>query len=62
MKGYTMKTFLYGLSGVTDLLIIVFIFMGMYEFARKDQTKPNHHFIVWALVCVFITFGLLMLT
>jgi hypothetical protein len=32
-----MKTLLYVLSGITDLLIIVFIFMGMYEFARKDQ-------------------------
>ncbi|AEB74345.1 hypothetical protein [Lentilactobacillus buchneri] len=57
-----MTTILYVLSGITDLLIIAFIFMAMYEFARKDQTKPNHHFGIWAIVCVFITFGLLMLT
>ncbi len=34
-----MTTMLYVLSGITDLLIIAFIFMAMYEFARK--TKPN---------------------
>ncbi|MCW4399475.1 MULTISPECIES: hypothetical protein [Lentilactobacillus] len=57
-----MTTMLYVLSGITDLLIIAFIFMAMYEFARKDQTKRNHHFGIWAIVCVFVTFGLLMLT
>ncbi|EHL98504.1 hypothetical protein FEZ41_05425 [Lentilactobacillus parafarraginis] len=56
-----MKTALYILSGISDVMIIVFIFMAMYEFARKDQTKPNHHFGWWAIFCIALTFGLLVL-
>ncbi|GHP13544.1 hypothetical protein YK48G_09690 [Lentilactobacillus fungorum] len=56
-----MQTFLHVLSGITDLLIIVFIFSWMYEFARKDQTKPNHHFGWWTLAAIIVTGGLMYL-
>ncbi|EHO53061.1 hypothetical protein [Lentilactobacillus kisonensis] len=56
-----MQTLLHVLSGITDLLIIVFIFAWMYEFARKDQTKRNHHFGWWTLVAIAVTAGLMYL-
>ncbi|GEP24394.1 MAG: hypothetical protein ABF679_00805 [Lentilactobacillus diolivorans] len=58
-----MSTFLYVLSGISDLCLLVLIFAWGFDYARKDRSKIKHkrHYGLWALVSLVLTVVLMLM-
>lgn len=55
-----MQNILYVLSGISDLSLIVLIFLWGFDFARKEKPKHNHHYGLWTLATLMVTVVLMM--
>ncbi|MCT3398829.1 hypothetical protein [Lentilactobacillus hilgardii] len=50
-----MQNILYILSGISDVSLIVLIFLWGFDYARKEKLKHNHHFGLWTLATLALT-------
>ncbi|MFD1124874.1 hypothetical protein ACFQ22_05770 [Lentilactobacillus raoultii] len=50
-----MQNILYVLSGISDLSLIVLIFLWGYDYARKEKPAHNHHYGLWTLAMLAVT-------
>ena len=46
----------YALSGISDLALLILVFVWGFNFARLDQTKAHkHHYGLWTLTSLAAT-------
>ncbi|GAW99064.1 hypothetical protein [Secundilactobacillus mixtipabuli] len=57
-----MQTLWYILSGLSDFILLILVFVWGFDFARKDRSKAHkHHYGLWTLCSMMATFIFMML-